>query len=347
MRKKYLPFIAIAIMTFFVACSNEELITEENTEPQVEGQTITLTATMPDEGPATRVALTPDEKNINLTWQSGDRLQFAIVQGAIKEKVVVALVAGNITNDGKTVSFNIPLPTDEGFDENEDFDLYGLYGFESATPEAGGLSDANPTNVILTKNPGNVSNTLTAVQNRGDVMLYFKEEGVNTLNLPETVSFQHLGSLFAISFNNTETASAASATQIRLVGVDDDGNELTTGNWAYNNGAGGQLFDLTGEQFQNPTSGGNHISFALAGSSFTVEQTTTFWGWYPLQPGASWPALILQITDSSGDAIISSVNFKPQRPSAPVAGKVYHFYARWDGSALNFTNDQFVVTPAN
>ena len=49
MRKKYLPFIAIAIMTFFVACSNEDFITEENTDPQVEGRTISLTASIPDD----------------------------------------------------------------------------------------------------------------------------------------------------------------------------------------------------------------------------------------------------------------------------------------------------------
>ena len=342
MRKKYLPFIAIAIMTFFVACSNEDLITEENT-PEAEGA-ITITASMPDDEPQTRIVLTRDEKNINLTWQPNDWLQFAFVQNGTKRKKSIQLSSANILNNGKRVTFTINPP--DGIVANQPYDLYGVYGLYSTNTEVGGISDANPTNVILTRNPGN-RGTLELVQNRGDVMLYFKSS-VTPGNPPTTVTFKHLGSLFAISFNNTVNPSPTSGvTGARLVGVDANGDELTNGNWAFNNGTGGQVFNLLTEQFQDITTAGNYISFSTAGTTWNVGQTTTLWAWYPPIPNQVWPALRLVMTNSSGDEVLSSVNFKPQRPTAPVVGKVYHFYARWNGTNLNFTNDQFVVSPAN
>ena len=342
MRKKYLPFIAIAIMTFFVACSNEDLITEENT-PEAEGA-ITITASMPDDEPQTRIVLTRDEKNINLTWQPNDWLQFAFVQNGTKRKKSIQLSSANILNNGKRVTFTINPP--DGIVANQPYDLYGVYGLYSTNTEEGGISGANPTNVILTRNPGN-RGTLELVQNRGDVMLYFKSS-VTPGNPPTTVTFKHLGSLFAISFNNTVNPSPTSGvTGARLVGVDANGDELTNGNWAFNNGTGGQVFNLLTEQFQDITTAGNYISFSTAGTTWNVGQTTTLWAWYPPIPNQVWPALRLVMTNSSGDEVLSSDNFKPQRPTAPVAGKVYHFYARWNGTALNFTNDQFVVSPAN
>lgn len=340
MRKKYLPFIAIAIMTFFVACSNEDLITEENT-PEAEGA-ITITASMPDDEPQTRIVLTRDGKNIDLAWQAGDWLQFAYVQDGTKRKKSIQLSSANILNNGKRVIFTINPP--DGIVANQPYNLYGVYGLYSTNTEEGGISDANPTNVILTRNPGN-RGTLELVQNRGDVMLYFKSS-VTPGNPPTTVTFKHLGSLFAISFNNTVNPSPTSGvTGARLVGVDANGDELTNGNWAFKNGAGGKTFDLLTEEFQDTTSGGNYISFTTAGRQWIAGTTAILWGWYPPLPNKAWPALRLQMTNNDGGASISSLNFKPARASAPLAGKAYHFYAKWDGTDLVFTDDTFTISP--
>ena len=345
MRKKYLPFIAIAIMILFAACSSEDLITEENIEPQVEGRTISLTASIPDEEPATRVALTRDEKNINLTWQSGDRLQFAIVQGTTKVKRVITLTQNNITNNAKTVSFAITVPSE--IDDNEPFDLYGLYSnyknvdnLPNGLPN--GLSETNPTNVILTRTPGSMG-TLTAVQNRGDVMIYFKSS-VTPGNPPTTVTFKHLGSLFAISLKNTSSTSLTGFQELRLQGVGGGTDEK----WAYNSSAGGQIFDLETEQFQNKDSGGNFISFNIPGpaATFAANATATLWGWYPPLPHKNWPALQLQLIEANGTTIVKqSVNSKLARTAPTAPGRTYHFYARWDGTDLVFTNDTF-TTPS-
>ena len=343
MRKKYLPFIAIAIMTFFVACSNEDLITEENTEPQVEGRTISLTASMPDEEPVTRVALGQEGKDINLTWvvynqatQSGDRIDLVFVQGTTMQRVIANV--DSTSNYGKTAHFNIPIPS------GATGTLYGVHGGRGTDP-----NEATRNHALLPTNPGSTSTLASLQADPADrkMMLYFKHE-VEATDTTVSVSFKHLGSLFAISFNNTEAPSPSSGiTGARLVGVNASGGVLTNGNWAFNNGAGGQVFNLLTEQFQDITTAGNYISFSTAGTTWNVGQTTTLWAWYPPIPNQTWPALRLVMTDVNGDEVISTDNFKPAKTSAPEAGKVYHFYARWDGSALNFTNDQFDVSPAN
>ena len=345
MKNLFPSFIAIAIIIFLVACSNEDLILEENTEPKVEGYTLSLTASMPNDEPPTRVGLERDGKNINLTWLADYHLQFAIVQGENKYREGLSLLPGNISNDGKTVDFNLTLPdATKGFDKDEPFDVYGLYGLYDDGPIFS-LSDDNYTNVILTKDAGSMG-TLSEIQYTVDVMLYFKETGIDLSNPPTSVTFKHLGSLFAINIHNDiAPPSSTPVTQARLVGVDDNGVVLTEGNWAYNNGAGGKTFDLLTEEFQDTTSGGNYISFTTAGRQWIAGTTTILWGWYPPLPNKAWPALRLQMTNNDGVASISSLNFKPARASAPLAGKAYHFYAKWDGTDLVFTDDTFTISP--
>lgn len=347
MKKLFPSFIAIAIIIFLVACSNEDLILKENTEPKVEGYTLSLTASIPNDEPTTRIGLERDGKKINVTWLAGYHLQFAIVQGENKYRQGLSLSPSNISNDGKTVDFNLELPNSStGFDKDEPFDVYGLYGLYDLFDDGPvySLSNDNHTNVILTKDAGSMG-TLQAIQLRGDVMIYFKETGINLSNPPTSVTFKHLGSLFAINIRNVVAPSSTTVTQARLVGVDDNGVVLTEGNWAYNNGAGGKTFDLVNEAFQDTTSGGNYISFTTAGSQWNAGTTTTLWGWYPPLPNKAWPALRLQMTNNDGVASISSLNFKPARATAPLAGKAYHFYARWNGVNLVFTDETF-TTPS-
>ncbi len=329
-------------MTFFAACNNEEFLpeplTETNLETNIEEtQTLSITVDMPgDENPPTRVTLDRDGKDIVLRWQEGDRLQFAFVQGNDKYKNFIYSLT-QISPDGKTVTFDIPFPST--FDANEPFDLYGVYSNYNNS----GIDQSNPTNVILTNNPGSINNTLQQVENRGDVMLYFESKNID-LNTPVTVEFKHLGSLFSVSINNITAdlsiPNYAEITNVRLVGVDNDGVVLENGNWAYNNGPGGQIFDLLTEEFQNISSAGNYISFATAGSTWAIGETTTLWGWYPPIPNQPWPALKLQMTRDDGSVILESTNFKPARATAPEAGRSYYFYA-----SFNLDNTISFATP--
>lgn len=337
MRKKYLPFIAIAIMTFFVACSNEDFITEENTDPQVEGRTISLTASIPDEEPATRVTLIEDGKNIAVTWTTDDRIDLVFVkagQAMVRQRPQVT----SVSNNGKTAHFAIVIPNNF----TGEFTLYGVHGGRGTSTTAGSENLA-----LLPTNPGSTS-TLGSLQTPTDnrkMMLYFKHV-MQATDTDASVSFQHLGSLFAISFNNTVNPSpTAGVTGARLVGVDASGVPLEEGKWAFNNGLGGQVFDLITEQFEDISTAGNYISFSTAGTTWAVEQTTTLWGWYPPIPNQAWPALRLVMTNSSDGEVLSSANFKSARETPPEAGKVYHFYARWNGTNLIFT-DHTYLTPS-
>ena len=183
MRKKIFQFTTIATILLLGACSNEAQVHETN---PIKGRTISLTASIPDDEPSTRVNLNQQVKNISITWVVGDQLQLAFVQGTskIKENVTVT----SISNNGKKAHFNIPIP--DGW--KGQFKLYGVYG-------GGGIDINGPNPVaILPTNSGSAS-TLAALKN--DVMLYF-ENDMQTTDTQSSVVFKHLGSIFSITLGN-------------------------------------------------------------------------------------------------------------------------------------------------
>ena len=181
---KTLPILVGILMLFVGACNtHDDLLVNQ---PQ-QTRTLTLTATMPDDGPTTRVALEKkDDNSIALTWQDGDELQLLFVQNDIKEKAIATIK--NITEEGKKAQFDIVLPTNIN---DGNFTLYGIYG-------GGGLDDANPAIVKLPANPGSAT-SLADVQTRKDVMLYFKSTNIDAAKPTAAVSFEHLGSLLNIT----------------------------------------------------------------------------------------------------------------------------------------------------
>lgn len=323
MRKIIFNLTSIAVILFFGACSNQdEVLTDNNNEPV---RTLSLTASMPESDPQTRVELNRNGKNIELTWVVGDVINLAYVQNGIT-RTSTATVA-SVSNGGKTADFGaITLPTDITAGV---FDVYGVYGGGGITP--------NSTNAILTTNPG-TAYSLNHVESRRDVMLYFASENYITDNdATASVSFQHLGSLFSITLKNNCTDNL-NLKEARLQGIT-AGNE----NWAYNAGTGGNSFNLVNGTFDTTAPLGNFISFITDTSVLPAGGSEmTFWAWYPLLPNNNWPELKLVLENSSGE-LLTSVNSKPARQTPAVAGKNYHLYAEYDGTDLNFTNDAFVI----
>ena len=316
MRKKTSLFVAIAIMLLFNACNNEEQLLETKLEAV---RTLSFTASIPDDDPTTRVGLEQKEdKSIALTWEAGDQLQLAFVQGATKIKRTITIK--DISNGGKTAQFDILLPEEI---KTGNFNLYGVFG-------GGGLSDANPTDVILPNNAGSAL-SLEDVKEREDVMLYFSLEDVDTENPAVSVTFKHLGSLFSISFKNTGTTDIENFTEARLVGIDGDDN------WAFNSGVGGEIYDLETGTFQNKESAINYISFNAAGRSLASGEIITLWSWYPPLPDKMWPSLELNIM--VGDAVIdTSQNSRQARTTFTSVGMSYYFYVEWNDSELKFVD---------
>ena len=316
MRKKLLPFAAIATILFFGACSNEDQIPDLNPDTK---QTLSLTASMPEGEPTTRVNLNQEGKNIELTWEVGDEIVFAYVQGALKATQTVTV--DRISNAGKVAHFEIPIP--EGA-QNGPFTLYGVYGGNGID-----FTGTNPR-AILPLNAGSAG-TLGLVQSRKDVMLYFEKE-MNTANPEASVNFNHIGSLFAISFNGItqnvlDFLTTNIVSEVRLVGVESAENDES---WAFNNVetiADLRGFDLVTKEFEDITKVGNYYSFSTAGSTLSIGATTTLWGWYPVLPNKVFPALELELTALDGAVVLTSGNTKPVKAEAPTAGKTYHFYA--------------------
>ena len=352
-------------MMFFGACSNEELFEQTNPAANLKGRTLSITASMPDE-PTTRVGLEQKtDKTIALTWEVGDKLQLAFVQGTIKVKQKVVLTAENITDGGKKAKFEIELPVSTtGFKDNVNFDLYGVcgggskwMGIDIDVPNTGGAggggtltqyydgdalelgdADTNPY-VKLPSNTGSVK-SLETVHFRKDVMLTFPSKDIDVANPQVLVAFNHLGSLFNITLKNTGTTSLENLDEAQLVGVNNPDNQ----NWAYNAGTGGKTYDLVTGKFLDTENGGNFISLKAAASTLEAGATTTFWAWYPPAPDKVWPELQLQLKDGTtpeATTLTMSINSKPARASATAAGKAYYFYAAWSEGNLKFTDNAF------
>lgn len=323
MRKKILPFITIAIMVFFAACSNEELLPEANAETKIEEtRTLSLTASMPGENPTTRIALEQDGKDIVLTWEVGDEIEFAFVQGETKTKSTVTLTAGDITNEGKTAQFNIDIPSQ--FTSGQ-FNLYGVYG-------GGGISIDSPNPQAILPSYAGIAGSLSEVESRKDVMLYFSDT-IDVATPQISVEFKHLGSLFSLTFMNATATDISGLTEMRVGDFDVENR------WAYNI-AEGERYDLVKKEFQNKEDGsGWYISFNPQDITFPAGTPITMWAWYPPLPDKNWPKLKLRAYSPTN--YVETSNSKPERTVPTAAGKSYYFYARWNGEELYFTNDQF------
>ena len=318
MRGKIIYSTSIALILLFGACSNESLINDNDKELSSD-RTLSLTATMPGDNITTRVALTKSEDlSIRLTWEVGDQLQLAFVQGETKIKKIVTV--RNISEDGKKAQFDIGIPTEI----TGDFDLYGVYG-------GGGLSNENPTQVILPTNAG-AANSLASIMDRKDMMFYFTSKDVKITDPQISVDFKQLGSLFSITLKNSASISLNGLSDAQLVGVGGDGK------WAYNSGAGNGSYDLITGKFLNTEDYGNYISFKAEKNSLASGDSIDFWGWYPPLPEKTWPELALHLLNADGDPIVVSVNTKPARTTDTPSGKSFYFIAEWNGSQLNFVN---------
>lgn len=85
---KYRLFLwMIAALLVVAGCTNDEIASEQPT-PETEKGKITLTASVPDETPQTRLSLGQQAGTLNITvrWKAYDQIRFFFKQGdVIKE----------------------------------------------------------------------------------------------------------------------------------------------------------------------------------------------------------------------------------------------------------------------
>ncbi len=327
MKIKILYFTTITSLFLFLSCSNEGSPAETQIDS---GHKISLTASMPEDEPTTRVDLNKNEKNIELTWKVNDEIQIVFVQGSnkLKQRVIV----NRTSVDKKTAYFDINIPETL---KTGTYDFYGVYG-------GNGLADDNFTNAILPRNPYN-ANSLnignSSIQSRKDVVLYFSYKNIPVGSPQTSVVFKHLGSLFSIDINviNPTIANFLSTlkiNQVRLIGVNNNDKK-----WAFNSIACGQIFDLVNKKFYWLENASNYINFNLS-TPDNSDGVISIWGWYPMI-GKDWPELELEFINSKGETVITSINRKEAKKTAPVAGKTYYFYIAHDNTPPPATNFYF------
>jgi hypothetical protein len=304
--KHYLFHTAIiaAVLLTSAGCSHEEIFDRNSPGEKLEGRVITLTASMPEEPSATRIALTPEATGtypaVNLAWEDGDEVQFCLVQGATKVKQTVTV--GTISNGGKTGQFTITLP---GTFTAGTFDIYGIYG--------GNLDQSDPAKAYIPQPsaPGSI-NGITPV-------LTLCQKEVSTSSPAVNAPFAHLGSLLCLSIQNTD-AQALNITgkEFVLEGL----NNISAGQ--------GGFFDITAEAASfADTDKKTQVEFTSQESSIEATSTVKLWAW--IIPTGEITGY-LKLTTDGGTTQSSNV----LHAGTPEAGNAYYINLTWDGIDFSF-----------
>ncbi|HHU95709.1 MAG TPA: hypothetical protein GXX67_00390 [Petrimonas sp.] len=324
MKNKIILWIASALL-LFAGCINDEIVEEQPT-PEVEGGTLVITASMPDESPQTRVNLAPEAgtKNIVVTWKAGDVIRFYFKQGEnfSPTSTSVTLIAENISGDGKSATFTVTVPAD--INSAAEFTVYAVHGANSKLE--GGI-------VLINVSPGAFTplNQLQDVPISGSVDV--------TPGNPINISFNHLGTLQCLTVKNTSATDFTFTPSLVNEGVTD---------WYYTATAGAiPYFRLTGTD-AGTVANYNEDFTPPASTPITLGQNSEIELAQWVRPKADLyvPKIKLNAQPPVGNTIVS-VNSKPQRTSYMQQGRAYHLYALWDGNYLYFADDTFTPPAIN
>ena len=286
-------FVAIAMLFVAVGCIEREVIEEPKTL-----QTFIITASMPDDGVKTRVALAETEEgDISVTWKSGDVISLCFVNGETV-KTLSNIAVTNIREDGKKADFSFTLP--EGI--NYPFNLYGVYG-ATLTPDS-------KTVTFPAATLGSVLSDSEPV-----CVMRFAAENI-TAATSLSVSFTHLGAILGIWMANT-TETDYSLTSLSLTGND-------SYDWLYS--ADEQAtYDIASGTFTD-NKAGTTLNFPLgAGISIATGATTKVYQW--VVPTATPDASKTITANLNGTAMSQALPAK-----AFTAGKYYRLKLAWTGT---------------
>lgn len=317
--KNTLSLLLLTVLLLFGRCTEEAVTSGEYGET---GQGILVTAAMPsgEENTApTRVALAQNGNDITLTWEEGDILYLCFVDGddpSIKVNGVVTIQ--EITDHGKNSKFVIGIPDQITAGT---FDLHGVYGSDGFSTTAG------EEHMVMLPESAWSGKNLTEIREKDMVMLAFSQTGISKSSPTLSVNFQHVGSLFNIQLKNTGTASLDNITKAELF--------AETPIQAYQ-GETGAKYNLIERKFEG-VSTSNTLPFEITTSGLAPNRIIDFWGWYSPQqePGTNWPGLKLRVT--AGGTDYETAVGKAPRTSPTEIGKVYYFFAEFDGSELAFS----------
>ncbi len=314
MRNRFFLWVVSALL-LVAGCTNDEIVNEQPT-PEVEGSTLVIIASMPDESPQTRVNLAPEAgtKNIVVTWKPGDIINFFFKQGTILfEGTPSTLTQQDISQDGKSATFTITVPA--GIDSNDSFTIYALHG-------APFIVDTNNNKINVNVSPVGFS-LLTELNNipiTGEVII---TPPIGTIS----IDFTHLGVLQCLNLRNTSASDfVITPSLLNASGTD----------WyhTYSGGTTAPHYDLIGKQVADAT-----VTPSAAENVTIPSGSTVLFAQWVMPTADNTPEIKLGALNG-GTTHISN-NCKPARGSAMQQGRAYHLYTIWDGSELYFTNNTF------
>lgn len=324
MKRKF-TFFLTTLLLIFVGCSEEVVKIDEPTGENAK-RTIKVMASVGGNDIGTRVAMQQNGFDLNLTWEVGDVIWLVFNDGEnfVHSNTTVTAVS----NNGKRAEFEVEVP--EGSDA-ETFNLYGYYGGGQLTGSLGVINSGDLGIVNLQSAPW--EGPLPALENADLVMLRFAAIGLDMESPEISVTFQHVGSLFKIFLENTSTTPLQGVTNVQIFSETDPIYAYQPLNTAQYDVINGEFVDGSTTTYLN------ELTFLTVGADDVgPSEVLELWGWYPpsQESDHSWPALKLRLTYVGGELVTTDT--KPARSMPTAIGRVYHFYATFDGTELSFSD---------
>lgn len=192
--------ILAALIAIAISCAKTDV-------PQVkQNQTFTLTATVSGDSENINVATGTrigfeeinNGRSISVKFEEDDELSVAFIQGEHVFTAKAGVIPGSISENGKTANFEITLPSDPNFDEDQPFNLRCIYGE---------IRSFNNSGFSLIRN--HYERIALEGNNKINPLFLFKADGVTKIKLLEgiKIKLEHLGYVVAVHIKNISDTS--------------------------------------------------------------------------------------------------------------------------------------------
>ncbi len=336
-------FLLAALALVAASCAKTEI----DAPAQEQGRTLTLTASLPADGPESRMAYATDGRTphgLTLKWAAGDKLHLCFVHGGqYYHADTEALEASHITTDGKRANFTVTVPA--AIPADAAFDFHAVYQkINTWTNNNGGYFETGTANYIFEDNEEQcITLDREGSSQKGIIRpaLRYTQKNATAATLG-SMAFEHMGWVLALTFTNSSGAEMDLPASLRLRY---DRESPTSFIWNGFHGFNTVKTDLNSGTASSSTSGWDskacvhfEINFVgytwhpLYGQKLAAGASITLYRWVISTPQIE-PMLgyLQRIGAQSENRTVT------QLPSKTVEnGKVYHVRLEWDGSALQW-----------
>lgn len=288
---------------------------------------VTVTATMPNYSPSTRIGLKPghgsNQLGVDFAWEEKDVVDILVI-GKDGDKEVARSLQKDIEVtiiDEHQAQFTFNLP--EPLGNYKIIDVYGVYGGKGFSEEKG-----KEHMVVLPNAHASTSGQIDKIADQKGFVLTFAEKGIDTGKPPHiNAQFEHLGSLFRIVLTNTGTRRVEKVIQAEFFAKASEIIDVhRTGD------KGEAVYDIIRERFEKTIIESNLLTFTIGSTHLNSRESLEFWGWF-IPGGHTWPEFGLMLyADQTRYPSTSHASSK-----TPNLGTAYHFAAEFDSDSNGLT----------